>query len=55
MISLAEALYTAFLQQEVVDDNFVCSNSSDRTDVTISGDFNLQEIADELKDILLEE
>jgi len=55
MISLAEALYTVFMRQDSDYGNFVDSNCSDRTNVTIDGNFDFNEIADELKDILLEE
>jgi hypothetical protein len=53
MISLAEALYIAFLKQETYNSaNFICSNNSDRSDVQIDGFFNLQQMANELNDII---
>jgi hypothetical protein len=55
MISLAEALYIAFQRQSAFTQEYVSNKTESFNGVVLDGCFDLEDIADELKDILLEE
>lgn len=59
MISLAKALFIAFERQSDATGDYICNISEvskgNYSDISVDGYFDFEDIADELKDILLEE
>lgn len=55
MMSLAEALYIAFRRQSAFTEEYISDDVEPFNGVILDGCFDFEDIADELKDILLEE